>query len=562
MAVMLSWYFVWNYSDYKVNFMGGDAKDYYSGLVSTFITHDFTNQSGNDVFLLKTSTGTINVHPIGVSVLLLPFFLVALLFANLFHFPTNGYSLPFQISTSTAALVYAVVGLIYLKKLFRLQQISDNVTALLVLLVFFGTNLLNYTLSEAGMSHVYSFSLIAVFLYHSSSFVFNRQNKSLILSFLILGLILLVRPNNIFIILSVFIWFRSLTDCKSFFKSLFANKVFYVSVIFTTLIVLLQSLVWYLQSDTIFHNTYKADGFYWMNPQILKMLFGFDGGFFIYTPLCLLLLLGLPVLYKENKFSFFASLTFLAVLFYFFASYWAYSYFDGLGIRVLVDYYALFAFFGAKLFSFFSHKFMLNASLLSVAALLTGINLIYNYQINRSILLRAGMTFQQWKYVFLKTTHAYQESLGGSHELIPYSKVPVPIHLSSSVNFTEPFDFENKEYGPSIVFDSLKLHSNRINIQIHIRRKEKNLGSSTNAYVNIVQQNKITGATKSHNQFKLNEAPSVSCCEYIDYNYSINITNEFKPEDGLVIFISNFDKTPFLINKFSAELYNHNYLIN
>ena len=76
-----------------------------------------------------------------------------------------------------AALFYALIGLVYLKKLFQLHNIGDKTTSIIVLALFFGTNLLNYTLSEAGMSHVYSFSLISVFLYHSSRFVLQRENK-------------------------------------------------------------------------------------------------------------------------------------------------------------------------------------------------------------------------------------------------------------------------------------------------------------------------------------------------------------------------------------------------
>ena len=104
LAIGISWYFKWQYTEYPLNFMGGDAKDYYSGLVSLFITHDFTNQTGNDWFLLKTTGGTINVHPIGVSVLLLPFFAIGSLIAYLFHFQIDGFSFPFQLSVAIAAL--------------------------------------------------------------------------------------------------------------------------------------------------------------------------------------------------------------------------------------------------------------------------------------------------------------------------------------------------------------------------------------------------------------------------------------------------------------------------
>lgn len=561
-AIGLSWFFVWKHADFKLNFMGGDAKDYYSGLVSTFITHDLANQSGTDVFLLKTHTGTINVHPIGVSVLLLPFFALASLFASLFNFPIDGYSLPYQISTSVAALTYAMIGLFYIKKLFRAKQISDVNTALLIFLVFFGTNLLNYTLSEAGMSHVYSFSLIAIFLYHSSSFISERTNSHLIIAFLILGLILLVRPNNVFILLSIFIWFKSANECKSFFKELFKNKFFYAAILGTVLIVFTQSLVWYIQSKSFFHNTYKADGFYWFKPQLVKMLFGFDSGFFIYTPLCFLFLIGLPFIYRENKFAFYATTFFLISLVYFFASYWAYTYFDGLGIRVLVDYYALFSFIGAKLFSQLSDKSLAYYILIATAFIFGYISLIYSYQINRSILLRTGMNFNQWKYTFLRTAPEYQMCLGGSHELVPYSKETVKIAHAKKVEFKTDFNFDGLAYGPTIHFDSLGFYSNRINLQIKVNRKEFELNSSNEAMICIAHQDHNLQKTKSYLQIKLNEVPAIDCCEFKEYNYSANVAGDFEPTDDLVVFLWNVKEKSFIVNTFSVEVYNHKYEIN
>ena len=290
LAVVISCIFKWSYAENPINFMGGDAEDYYSSLISTFINGDVAHQSREVWFLIKTNTGTINQHPVGVAVLLLPFFLLAYAYASLFHFPVDGLSFPFQIAVGLAAFVYAMIGLIFIKKLFQLRGISDKVTALILPLLFFGTNLMHYTLSEAGMSHIYSFSMISVFLYQSAKFVQQRENKNLLAAFAIVGLIILLRPNNVFIVLGIFFWFSSLQEFKDFFRSLFKNKIFYFSFLLTASIVFLQSLLWYFQSKQFFHQTYKADGFYWLNPQVLKMLLGFDGGFFIYTPLCLLFL--------------------------------------------------------------------------------------------------------------------------------------------------------------------------------------------------------------------------------------------------------------------------------
>jgi len=562
LAIIISWYFKWSYTEYPLNFMGGDAKDYYSGLVSTFITHDLTNQSGNDWFLLKTNGGTINVHPIGVSILLLPFFALASLFAALFHFPLDGYSFPFQFSVAFAALFYALAGLVYLKKSLRLHTISDKTTGLVILLLFLGTNLLHYTVSEAGMSHVYSFSLISVFLYHSAKFVMYRQNRNLLFSFLIMGLIVLVRPNNILILLSIFMWFKNSEECKSFFKDLFKNKAFYKALTFSAFIVLLQSMVWFIQSKSLFHNTYVADGFYWLDPQVLKMLFGFDGGFFIYTPLCLLFLAGLVFMYKENRFSFFAAVLFLAGLFYFFASYWAYTYFDGLGIRVLVDYYALLSFFGAKFFEHFLGRMMVYNSLMMFAGILLVINLVYSYQANRGILLRAGMTYTKWKYIFLKTGTEYIDVLGGSNELKPYSPKKQEVILEREIKFEKPFDYSRQDYGLALAFDSVGFHSNRIQIKIDCSRKELFLNASKDAMLCVALEDGKTHEGKFYTQFRLNEAPATECCQTKAYHYTSNISADFKPEDKLSVFLWNTKKQAFLIDKFSVQVYNYSFKIN
>ena len=96
-AVLLSVVFKWSFKEYPVFFMGGDAEDYYSSLISLFIRHDIVNQQGDNWFLLKTTGGTINQHPIGVALLLLPFFALACLFAYLFQQPVDGLSMPFQV---------------------------------------------------------------------------------------------------------------------------------------------------------------------------------------------------------------------------------------------------------------------------------------------------------------------------------------------------------------------------------------------------------------------------------------------------------------------------------
>lgn len=557
-ATLLSWFFKWNFSEVPVNFVDGDARDYYSSLVSVFIRHDLANQQASEWYIMKTAGGTINVHPVGVAVLLLPFFLLACAVSAIGGFPVDGLSLPFQLSIALAALCYVSIGLLYLKKLLRLNAISDRVTALILLLIFFGTNLLYYTIGEAAMSHVYSFSLISVFLYQSCRFVKERQDRYLLLAAASFGLILLVRPNNVFILLSVLLWFSSTYECRTFFTELVRRKRFYLAILVTAAIVLLQSAVWWMQSKSLFHHTYKADGFYWLHPQTLKMLFGFDSGFFIYTPLCLLFLAGLGVLFRQNRFSFFASAGILLLLFYFFSCYWAYTYFDGIGIRVLVDYYALFAFFGAKLFQAAGSTRLVWLPL-AAALFFTVLNLVYNYQVERGILYKAGMNYNKWKYVFFRTTPEYRHCLGGSADFVPYASQHPAAALDRSLNFAQPFDYSEKEFGVVLPFDTLGFNSNRLHLKIDVAREELRQDASREAMVCAMVDDGDTNEHKSYFQFKLNETPATDCCDRKEYNYTMNLIGDFRANDRLSVYVWNINKKPFLIDKLKVRIYNYNY---
>jgi hypothetical protein len=409
------------------------------------------------------------------------------------------------------------------------------------------------------MSHVYSFGLISVFLYHSERLVASADPRRLIYSAAIMGLIILVRPNNVFAALLVFMWFRSFRQASDFFRALLRNRFFYVSLLLTVSIVFFQSMVWYLQSGKFFHQTYKADGFYWLHPQPLKMLFGFEAGFFIYTPLCLLLLGGLVVMYRQNRFSFGVIAGFLLALFYFFSAYCSYTFFDGLGIRVLVDYYALFGFLGAKLFNELAVNRPAFTGVIALAGVLACINLIYCYQANRGILLRAGMNFNKWKYVFLRTSKSYQDVLGGSNELLPYAKErPQPAMGRAAA---VPFDYNGREFGLIVRFDTLGFTSNRVNVNVLCARKEAYVNSSREAYVcmSLEDSSKVN---KFYAQYRLNETPAESCCETVHYDYSANLAANFRKNDRLSVYVWNRGLGPFTVSEFSVNVTNYNYLIN
>lgn len=562
LSLVISYVFVFSYNHHNVQFMGGDAQDYYSSLPATFIHHNLNAQNANQWYLLQTNEGVINVHPVGIALLQLPFFLSALLITSVGNGAVDGYSFPFQLAIATAALVYLVIGLNYLRRLLLDLNFSQGLTAVVLLLLFFGTNLMHYTLAEPGMSHVYSFALLSAYLFYTHAVLRNYAKKNLLLLGVVIGLVLLVRPNNLLFLPLGLLWFKNWSEAKTFFSSVIRNKTFYLSLTLAAAILLIQPLVWLMQSGSLFQNTYKRDGFYWSNPQLKEMLFGFDNGFFIYVPLCLLLVAGLLPLFKQQRFAFVVLAGTMFVWFYFFSCYWAYTYFDGFGIRVLVDYYSVFGVLAAYLFSAIKGKLVLQGSVYAVAALAVVLNFIYTYQANRSILLRAGMNYKMWRYVFLKTEAVYQNCLGGSYEMKPYAAAEAPLLVTDSVRSDLPFDFSGKEFGPALTSIQLPKASKRFRVELDIARQEKAFGESDAALLIISVDNSSTRSNKAYVNFKLNETPATNCCESVEFNYAANVVGDFEQGDKVSIYVWNQHQRKFYLEKLAVRLYDYNYNLN
>lgn len=557
-GVIASYLLVWkNHSTNAVNFIDGDPEFYYYYLQATF-----SKTYLPDYEWLKPGTiNTITHHPAGLSVLLLPFYLLATLFALLFNFNADGLSLPYQISISLAGICYALLGLFFLSKFFKLQGISERVSTWVLLLLFFGTTLFQYSVVEPAMSHVYSFAAISAFLYFASLFANTKSNSSLLFSTLSLGIILLIRPNNILIVLFVPFFFTSASDFITGFKGLVKQRAFYFAIGMLILFVIFQLLVWMCFENHLFSDRYAAYGFDWLHPHLFEVLFGFEAGLLIYTPLCFLFLFGLLSVLSENKYRFVVAFVFLALLIYFFSAYSAYTYFDGLGIRVMVDYYAVFALLGAKLFMQVNEKLVLFYSFMLPALFLVLVNLIYTYQSSSGLLLRAGMTFEKWKYIFLKTSEQYKGALGGMNDYPPYSKTKPKAIYPKPAELNSDFDYSAKEYGVGLRFDSLNFSSNRVFLNITCKRREIALNSSNKALVCVALESAQSKKIKSYFQFRLNETPAEKCCESRTYHYSANLNADIKAGDHLLVYIWNLDKQNFIVEGFSAELYNYNYQI-
>lgn len=542
----------------------GDGKDYYSYLTSAFITKDLAHLKPDNNFVVETPTGNINMHPVGVAVLQLPFFGLGYLIASISHQPLNGYSLPFQLAISLAALFYALTGFFFIYKTLTHMTFGKGVIMLSILCLFFGTTLLNYTVTEPSMSHIYSFALISAFMYYNHKLAHQFSVRSVYILALVFGLIILVRPVNALVLLLVPVFYNSFGDLKSHFRRLISSKkVLLLALLILMLVFSIQCLIWFIQTGHIFQSGYKGNGFYFLHPQLIPMLFGFNSGIFIYTPLFFIVSVSFFLLYTLNKFKAISLAIFSGLALYIFSSYWGWTYFDGIGTRTIVDFYALVAIALAYVFSSLNSLSKKWATGLAVSACVL-FNLVICYQYKEGIIQSAGMNFEKFKYVFLKTSSKYKNVLGGCYDLQPYSAETKQPFATYSNNFdnekTHFYNYNKTEYGVGYRSDGLQIDSRKMHVKIGLERLDLKQNATQDVVVTL-SLNDHNNNCKSWQTFKLNDVPSLTgYTNWKHYNYGVNIVADIKPTDQLIVAIWNKEKQQFGIDNFKIELYDYGHV--
>lgn len=286
--------------------------------------------------LLKNRDGTfLQKYGIGVAILQSPFFWLADVAARSGGWQRDGYSPPYQIAATLAPAVYALLGLGLLMAALR-PLYPAGVVGLATLLLFLGTNAYHYATFDGSFSHIFSFFLAAALLY--VLFIYRQSHIRLaLLTGLILGIMMLVRPTNALYILfiggvllpdrirtngSAGLWraIRELALC-----CLIAGALFFI-----------QLGAWHAATGKRFVYPYDGEYFEFLSPHLGSFLFSPRKGLFFWHPLFFVAIAGLFFVQRPHGYRTAATL-FLAVFIYVAASWYCWWYGGTLGQRVFVD---------------------------------------------------------------------------------------------------------------------------------------------------------------------------------------------------------------------------------
>lgn len=333
-----------------------DGKGYYAYLPATFIYHDlhFTffdsiekkYYSPATYYDYRTSVNgiTIDKYFCGVSVMQSPFFLLGHLTAKINGGAMDGYSKTYVIWICIGALFWLWFGLHHLKKFLRMHGASEGQAAFIIAVIYLGTNLFYYTVFEPCMSHLYSFALVAAFLVYGKLWIDTNDRRAAVKIAFLLGMIILVRPVNGFIALWLIFeakGFLSLVRKKiDLFRS---PEIATARYLFFLVPLLVQLIIWKIQTGNFFVNSYGTETFHLAHPQFCDFLFSYKKGLFVYLPITFLCSFGLIPLWMKNKFRAMAAFFFLFMLIWILSSWWQWFYGGSFGTRVIIEYLPVFA---------------------------------------------------------------------------------------------------------------------------------------------------------------------------------------------------------------------------
>ena len=334
-----------------------DARGYYAYLPAALIYQDlnfgwyeeiengkYANPNLTYEYRYTFEGKVVNKYFVGTAIMELPFFVVAHLWAGYSdHWDADGYSKPYNVMMNVAAIFYILLSLWLLSSVFG-DWFGIKSWWWLVCAVF-GTNLFYYTISEPGMSHAFTFSLVSVLIYfiykYSRSKHLNYSSLFILLSGISIGLIVLIRPVNILVLLALPFLFNFFEiEIKEIFKT--SRGTVLISMCLCLVVMAIQPMVYYIQTGSFLVYSYGEEGFNWTNPQILNAFFSFRKGAFIYTPILLLGIPALGYLFLKVRKQFYLFMLFLIPLLYVDYSWWNWWYGGSFSQRVLIDFYPLF----------------------------------------------------------------------------------------------------------------------------------------------------------------------------------------------------------------------------
>ena len=332
----------------------------------------------------------------GVAILQLPFFLAAHGYASLTDNPADGFSAPYQIALSFGPLIYFVIILFLLRRIL-LRYYNDETTGVTLVLLFLASNAIEYIAIEAGHSHGYILLMYALIVWLSIKWHESPSVKIALAIGAVIGLATIMRPTELIIFLIPLLWNTHSKEASKQKWALVRNHRSHIALVClgAFLGALPQISYWIYVIDSPIHTV--GSKWYFLNPYF-RVLFGWQKGWFIYTPVTILFVLGL--FFMKNR-PFRKSVIWFCLLNIWIVISWSvWRYGGSYSTRALVQSYPIFA-LGLAGFIAWILNTKFKIGFYALAIYLTAVNLFQIWQYRQGILRHDEMNRAYYQSVYL-----------------------------------------------------------------------------------------------------------------------------------------------------------------
>ncbi|TNE29581.1 MAG: hypothetical protein EP346_06005 [Bacteroidetes bacterium] len=337
-------------SEYNWKVISFDVAGYYSYLPGYLIyddpglEHDFDGDKLIHYYGPQGSPGKpyATKYTMGLAYQYAPGFLISHWIIKTFtDYPPNTLSPPYHRALLYSGYLSFLIGLIFLRKVL-LFFFSEKVTATLLVLYFIGTNLLTNVLFKAALPHVWLFTDVCILMWLAIRYSQSRKAHFLWMIGLLSGVIVLTRYTDALIIVTIglaILWYNK----EELRKQSFWIKGILPALFLFALVFVPQIYHWKTITGQYFYDGYYDEGFHWLDSKVWWGLFSSFKGWFIYSPIMLLVIPGFILLYQREKAAFHVLFWPFALTIYVIFAWWCWWYGGAYGCRPLIEWMPLLA---------------------------------------------------------------------------------------------------------------------------------------------------------------------------------------------------------------------------
>lgn len=320
------------------NFISYDNFGYYMHLPAKYIYNDIEletnwhktiNEKYNNTPTYFQTATTDNGKTLmrfykGMSYLWTPAFLTAHWYAQSTDYPADGFSMPYARALIIFGALFSILGLFIARKIL-LHYFNEKITALTLLVVYGGTMIFFFITLGNDAPHAYLFTLFASLIWFTIKWHETPKYKYAIMLGVTMGFIVSIRMMEMIVAIIPVLWGVYSRDSLKQKINLVKENYLQVAVaVIIAICFLIPQFYYYFKiTGSIFVNIYNDPGnsFNFTHPRFAHVLIGFRKGWFIYSPLSMLGIIGLIMCYRKYKFYFWPVVIYLSILVYIIASF-------------------------------------------------------------------------------------------------------------------------------------------------------------------------------------------------------------------------------------------------